>query len=97
MWSTDLLLGLVAMALLLIVGHWFPWSRRLHRLVAYTWGVASIGVGVTIWLGRQEQWTLLAELAFFVGSAGAVTAGCWLVDWSANARLRLRSTTDDGD
>jgi len=37
-------------ALIIFVAHWFPWPRRLHRLIAYAIGVTSILSGLAIWL-----------------------------------------------
>lgn len=55
------LVGLGTTALLLFVGHWFPWPHDLHRLAAYAYGVASILIGAGLWLGRV--WRRMPEAA----------------------------------
>ncbi len=54
--------GTTLTGLLLLVGHWFPWPRRLHRLLAYCYGVASILAGAAVWLGALGLWRVLAGL-----------------------------------
>ena len=91
MFEDNFLFGLVTTGLLLTTGHWLPWPRRLHRLAAYTYGVASILAGAAAWLGSLGQWWLVLGLAAFAAVGGAATSLCYLVDWALNARLRLRT------
>ena len=74
-------LGAILTMLLLALGHWFPWPRKLPRLRAYVYGVASIGVGCTIWGGLDENWwTVLGWwiLAFLGGAT--VYLAYWIDD-----------------
>lgn len=86
----ELAFGLTVTGLALLVGHWFPWPRRLHRLAAYCYGVASIGVGTAIWLGLRGEWVLLGELVLFAVVGGLATAGGYGVDWLLNQWQRSR-------
>lgn len=90
-------LGLAITGLLLALGHWFPWPQRLHRLLAYIYGVASILVGTAIWLGWQGQWVIVGGLAAIALLGGAVTVGCYGVDWALNAWAKLRAGDDGAD
>jgi len=49
---------MLATAMLLVIGHWAPWPKRLHRLAAYTYGVASILAGQVVWLlpAHRDAW-----------------------------------------
>jgi len=77
----KLAFGLSTTALLLLVGHWAPWPKRLHRLLAYIYGVMSLYVGILIWLGWTPTfWTLCA----FPVVGGAATGLGYLVDWVLN-------------
>lgn len=89
--------GLVISALLLAVGHWAPWPRRLHRLAAYVYGVASILAGQAIWLishGRLDIW--LGLVAFSV-AGGFATGLAWFIDWALNARIRIQVANERHD
>lgn len=82
--------GMLATAMLLTIFHWAPWPKRLHRLAAYTCGVASILAGQAIWLlpAQRDTWQ---SLVFFAIIGGLATGLCYLIDWGLNARLRLRN------
>lgn len=100
--------GLAATALTILVLHWFPWpSGKLHRLAAYTFGVASILAGQAVWLlpiSPPQNWgaggaegaggaALWLAIASFALVAGAATAIAWFADWVLN--LRVRSVIND--
>ena len=102
--------GLAATALTILVLHWFPWpSGKLHRLAAYTFGVASILAGQAVWLLPLSPpqncevpfclWegaggaALWLAIASFALVAGAATAFAWFADWVLN--LRVRSVISD--
>lgn len=84
----DLTQGMVVTGLLLAVGHWAPWPRKLHRLLAYSYGCASILAGQALWLlpAHADAWW---GLVGFAVAGGAATAGCYGIDWALNARLQL--------
>ena len=72
--------GLGATALLLAVGHWFPWPRGLRRLQAYVYGVAAILVGCAIWLGMHGEWLILAGVVGIAAAGGIVTGATYWLD-----------------
>jgi hypothetical protein len=80
--------GLIITALLLAVGHWFPWPQKLHRVAAYTYGLLSILAGMAFWLGTQHLWPLWWGLCGFAVVAGLTVCGAYALDWTLNARLR---------
>lgn len=80
------LVGLGTTALLLFVGHWFPWPHDLHRLAAYAYGVASILIGAGLWLwasGMRDVWVGLVFLSLV---AGLATGLAYLIDEALTAR-----------
>ena len=79
--------GVGATALLLAVGHWFPWPRGLRRLQAYVYGVAAILAGCTIWLGMHGEWLILAGVVGIAAAGGIVTC---LTYWLDDIITRLR-------
>ena len=79
--------GVGTTALLLAVGHWFPWPRGLRRLQAYVYGVAAILVGCTIWLGMHGEWLILAGVVGIAAAGGIVTC---LTYWVDDIVTRLR-------
>jgi len=87
----QLAFGLSTTALVLLVGHWAPWPRKLHRLVAYSYGVASIYLGLFIYLGWGPTfWTLCA----FPAIGGVAVGFAYAVDWLLN--LRVKANLYDG-
>lgn len=81
--SAVILAALVS-ALLIIGGHWFPWRlmlhRDLHRIEAYTYGVASILIpacAVLAWWGAWDAVTVVTSCAL---AAGVTTVASKLVD-----------------
>jgi hypothetical protein len=82
--------GLLITGSLLAIGHWFPWPKRLPRLAAYAYGVGCLLIGQAVWLTPTGQAALWWRLAAFAAVAGAVTAGCYGIDWALNAWLRGR-------
>jgi hypothetical protein len=85
--------GLAFTALLLLVGHWFPWFRRLSRIQAYAYGVGSLLIGEAIWL-VPSNWPLWLGLILFAGVAGAAVCLAYLIDWVQNMLARDLGATD---
>lgn len=52
----TLVAGMLLTALVLAVGHWFEWPRRLTRVEAYIYGVASLFAGFALWRGLNGDW-----------------------------------------
>lgn len=94
------LVGLVITVLLLLVGHWFPWFKRLTRIQAYVYGTLSILVGQAVWLGLQS--VIFWQVAAFAVLGGSAVWAAYQYDWLANkiARrclLRGRSGGESGE
>ena len=87
--------GLVLTALLVFIGHWFPWPVKLHRLAAYTYGCLCILSGAGVWLlsirGGGRLWL---TVALFFAVAGSATGFAYLVD--AALRGRVQRQVHDG-
>lgn len=92
--NAPFICGLVLTALLVLVGHWFPWPRRLPRLAAYAYGTAAILAGVSVWLMWSKLSDILAGVWAFAIVGGVATSLAWLTDWLMN--LRIRSKVTDG-
>lgn len=72
--TLPLLAGAILAALLLALGHWFPWPRRRPtRLQAYTYGVISLWLGYTLWRALLADWLTPAGLLLISIIGGAVT------------------------
>jgi hypothetical protein len=64
--------GAVLAALILAIGHWFPWARTLSRIASYVYGVVSIIAGFALWrLLNHDYRTVLGLLA--IACAGGLT------------------------
>jgi len=73
-------IGMVLTGLLLAVGHWFPWVRRLTRIEAYMYGGTSLLLGFATWRLFNGDWeTPLGMLAIDLAGWGAV-AGAYKLD-----------------
>lgn len=91
---TPFMTGLVVMALLLLLAHFFPWPARPHRLAAYSIGVGAILLGVLIWLGAGEIWRGLVAYAAVAGLATGLGYG---IDAVLRLAQQLRiGQVDDG-
>lgn len=90
MFGISFVFGLTVTALLLALGHWFPWPKRLPRLAAYAYGVAAILVGASVWLGLLNMWGVWLGFAAFALVGGIVTALAWGTDSLLNLWLRAR-------
>jgi hypothetical protein len=68
----TLVAGAVLTALLLAVGHWFPWPRRLSRLDAYGYGTIAIFIGFALWRLLNRDSFTAAGFAF-IATIGGIT------------------------
>jgi len=76
--------GVAISALLLFVGHWFPWPTELHKLAAYVYGVVSIVLGYSIWqlkAGGQDGVANVAGLVIIVVISGWAVFTAYGIDW----------------
>ena len=98
MWQWGTLgVGMVVTALLLAVGHWFPWPRRLRRIEAYMYGGSALWVGLAAWRLLNGDWqTAVGVLAIDLVGWGTV-AGAYQVDGLVRRIRQARATerTDD--
>ena len=81
MYNVWFVVGLLSMAALLLIEHWFPWPKRLHRLFAYPLGTGAILVGVAIWLEQTGYGHLIRGIIGFALVAGIVVYGAYGIDW----------------
>ena len=73
--------------LLLAVGHWFPWPRRLSRLQAYIYGVGCLASGYTLWRLLVGDWLTVIGLWIIVVLGGLTVIGAY---WLDDLTIRLR-------
>ncbi len=82
----PLIAGASLAAALELVGHYFPWPKRLHRIAAYVWGTGAILAGVAV---ATERKTLLRTFVV-CGAAGVATIAAYIVDIHLHARQKRR-------
>jgi hypothetical protein len=89
----PLLAGCILVALLLLIGHWFPWQRwlgrEMHRLESYVYGTTSIFLGFLLVRWLEGNLYTAWQLGTIIIAAGSATFGAWIADW---AGLRLAVT-----
>lgn len=80
----PLLAGATLTALLLLVGHWFPWQRwlgrELHRLESYVYGTSSIFLGFLLVRWLEGNLYTAWQLAIIITAAGTATFSAWIAD-----------------
>ena len=90
--------GAVLSGLLLAVGHWFPWPRRLRRMEAYTYGVGSIWVGFSLWRVLVGDWVVPLGLGLICVASGFATWSAYGVDTMTRAIRQARMAEEmDGE
>lgn len=81
----PLLAGCALVALLLLVGHWFPWQRwlgrEMHRLESYVYGTTSIFLAFLLIRWLEGNLYTAWQLAAIIAAAGSSTFGAWVADW----------------
>jgi len=77
--------GATLTALLLAVGHWYPWIERLPRVQAYVYGTVAIQLGISLWRGLNGDWLVVIGAWLITGVGGATVLWAYRVD----ARVRL--------
>lgn len=75
-----LAIGVTITALLLLVGHWFPWRKPLTRVEAYIYGVVSIFVGFAIGRLMVSDWITPAWLGAVCVGGGLAVLGAYGID-----------------
>ena len=93
----DFVYAALVIALLLFVGHWFPWPYRLHRLGAYAYGVTVLLLGVGIWLLPHGYAWVVTGLLLLAAVAGAATVLAYGIDYVLVLRGRDLIHKQTGD
>lgn len=92
----NLMAGVVLTVLLLLVGHWLKWPRRLGKIQAYSYGTLSIWLGFATWRGLGGDWVTPAGLAVIVVAAGIAVKGAYVYD-SVTLRWRQAERAERAD
>ena len=85
-----LLLGLLMTVLLLWTAHWIPYPRKLHRIEAYTIGVAMILIGQAIWLGSLGRWDIWFKLVGWAIVSGIAVITAHEIDHRLRERAKKK-------
>jgi hypothetical protein len=88
--------GVLTSVFLLLIQHWFPWPRKLHRLETYCLGVGAILAGVYVWMSRAGQIRQWVELFAFCVISGFAVSGSYLLDWLLKMRAKSRFDPNNG-
>ena len=88
----NYLLGLGLTALLIFLGHWFPWPVKLHRLAAYVVGCLAIVAGMALWLLSSGEERLFYQVCLVFVVAGLATSLSYLIDACLRARVSRHVT-----
>jgi len=88
--------GAVLTALLLAVGHWFPWVKPLSRVHAYIYGVGAIVAGFALWQLLSGTWMTVVGLLIICGAGGGTVIVAYRVDGVVK-RLRQAHMAERGD
>lgn len=89
--------GVALTSLLLMVGHWFPWPVKLHRLAAYTVGSGSVLAGAALWLLLSDKASVLLGLLVLYAVAGATTVLTYVIDNALRARVLHKVLSNECD
>ena len=105
MFGLSFYFGLSMTLAALIIEHWVPWPRKLHRLETYSLGLGAILLGQGIWLGCHcifsdcaivtNGWALWLTLAGWALLSGLVVKATWVIDKILNYRANARSHKND--
>lgn len=96
-WAT-LIAGALLTALVLAVGHWFPWPRTLDRISAYVYGVLSILAGFALWRLLHADWQTVVGLMVICCSGGAMVILAYRIDgWVLAIRQAHKVEAMDAD
>ncbi len=96
-WAT-LIAGALLTALVLAVGHWFPWPRKLDPVPAYIYGVASILVGFTLWRLLNLDWETVVGLMIICCTGGLTVILAYRIDgWVLAIRQARKIEATDAD
>ena len=81
----NIIAGMSLTSLVLLVGHWFPWSRflgrEMHRLEAYVYGTVAILLGFSLVAWLMESLAPVVWLSLVIVAGGSATFSAWALDW----------------
>ena len=83
-------------ALVLLVEHWFPWTREPTRVEAYVAGVSTLLAGFATWRLLCGDWVMVVGLGVIVMAGGLAVMGAYKVDGMVR-RLRQGGKAERGD
>lgn len=90
--------GAVLTALLLAIGHWFPWPHPLSRIRCYVYGTASIWAGFALWRALNGDWITFTGLLVIAGVGGATVKGAYKLDeWVRQIRQSRKAAAADDE
>jgi hypothetical protein len=96
-WAT-LGAGALLTALVLAVGHWFPWPRTLDRIPAYIYGVVSILAGFALWRLLNADWQTVVGLVIICCAGGTTVVLAYQIDgWVLAIRQARKAEATDAD
>jgi hypothetical protein len=95
--SPWFVVGIAATVLLLAVGHWFPWPRKLRRLESYTYGTGCLLAGQAVWLAGSGQLDIWLGLLIFGLAGGLVTVLAYSYDLHRNTEVNRKAVGDERD
>jgi len=98
-WSlATLIAGAMLTALVLAVGHWFPWPQTLDRVSAYVYGVLSILAGFALWRFLNADWRTIIGLVIICCAGGATVVLAYRIDgWVLAIRQARKIEATDAD
>lgn len=88
--------GIFTTIMLLLVGHWLPWFKRLTRIQAYAYGCAAILAGQAVAFCPVSV-ELFVMIAAFPCLGGACVIGAYWYDGWGNKRARRYKGAKRGD
>ena len=90
-WTLGTLVGgAMLTALILAVGHWFPWVKELDKIPCYIYGVASILLGFTLWRLLNLDWETPVGLFAICCAGGSMVIGAYRIDAWVRAIRKAR-------
>jgi Tfp pilus assembly protein PilO len=96
-WAT-LIAGALLTALVLAVGHWFPWPQKLDRISAYVYGVLSILAGFALWRLLNADWQVVVGLVIICCAGGLTVILAYRIDgWVLAIRKAQKAEATDAE
>lgn len=90
--------GALLTALVLAVGHWFPWPQPLDRIPTYIYGVVSILAGFALWRVLNLDWETPLGLVGISSAGGLIVILAYKVDgWVLAIRKARKAEATDAD